>query len=265
MLSFVDQKGEYMIKTASLPIGQEHTRNFVIALAGNPNVGKSTVFNRLTGLKQHTSNWPGKTVTRAEGTFSHRNRRYTLVDLPGTYSLHASSSDEQVARDFICFSRPDITVVVCDATCLERNLNLVLQILEITDRVVLCVNLLDEAERKRIHVDTAILAHQLGIPVVGTAARSGRGLSKLKNVLHDMVIGKIATTPRQVVYDQELETSINEIEKRLTPYLPDWINSRWVTLRALEGDFSILEHVTCNRSDNCPQQILQEEVALCLQ
>ena len=156
-------------------------------------------------------------------------------------------------------------MVVCDATCLERNLNLVLQILEITDRVVLCVNLLDEAERKRIHVDTAILAHQLGIPVVGTAARSGRGLSKLKNVLHDMVIGKIATTPRQVVYDQELETSINEIEKRLTPYLPDWINSRWVTLRALEGDFSILEHVTCNRSDNCHQQILQEEVALCLQ
>lgn len=254
-----------MIKTASLPIqGQEPVKNFVVALAGNPNVGKSTVFNRLTGLNQHTGNWPGKTVIKAEGTFSHRNRHYTLVDLPGIYSLHSSSADEQVARDFVCFSRPDITVIICDATCLERNLNLVLQILEITDRVVLCVNLLDEAERKRIHVDIAMLARQLGIPVVGTAARSGRGLSRLKDVLDDMVTGKIATTPRQVIYDLELEASINEIEKGLSPYLPDWISSRWVALRVLERDFSILDYIACNKLGNYPRPIAQEEVTLCL-
>ncbi len=255
-----------MFKTTSLSAhSQENTRKFVIALAGNPNVGKSTVFNRLTGLKQHTGNWPGKTVIKTEGTFSHRNRRYTLVDLPGTYSLHASSTDEQVARDFICFSRPDLTLVVCDATCLERNLNLVLQILEITDRVVLCVNLMDEAERKGFRVNIDMLTHKLGIPVVGTAARSGRGLSRLKDVLDDMVAGKIVTTPRQVVYDPELEISINEIAKRLTPYLPDWINSRWAALRLLERDYSVLDHITDNKNKNYSQRILKEEVALCLQ
>jgi Fe2+ transport system protein B len=244
---------------------QENTKNLVIALAGNPNVGKSTVFNHLTGLKQHTGNWPGKTVIKAEGTFSHRNRHYTLVDLPGTYSLHPSSADEQVARDFICFSRPDLTLVVCDATCLERNLNLVLQILEITNQVVLCVNLMDEADRKGIHIDIAALAHKLGIPVVGTAARSGRGLSRLKDVLHDMVAGKITTNPRQVVYDRELELTINDIEKRLTPYLPDWISSRWVALRLLERDYSILNHITYYKNDILSQRVLKEEVALCLQ
>jgi ferrous iron transport protein B len=255
-----------MIKTTSLPVyGQEATRNFIIALAGNPNVGKSTVFNRLTGLKQHTGNWPGKTVIKAEGGFFHRNRHYTLIDLPGTYSLHASSADEQVARDFICFARPDLTLVVCDATCLERNLNLVLQILEITDKVVLCVNLMDEAERKGIHVDIAMLTNKLGIPVVGTAARSGRGLNRLKDIIDDMVAGRITTTPQQVVYDPELEASINEIEKRLAPHLPDWINSRWAALRLLERDYSILHQITGNKDHYFPQPLLKEEVALCLQ
>lgn len=255
-----------MIKTTSLPVyGQEATRNFIIALAGNPNVGKSTVFNHLTGLKQHTGNWPGKTVIKAEGGFSHRNRHYTLIDLPGTYSLHASSADEQVARDFICFARPDLTLVVCDATCLERNLNLVLQILEITDKVVLCVNLMDEAERKGIHVDIAMLTNKLGIPVVGTAARSGRGLNRLKDIIDDMVAGRITTTPQLVVYDPELEASINEIEKRLAPHLPDWINSRWAALRSLERDYSILHQITGNKDHYFPQPLLKEEVALCLQ
>lgn len=238
--------------------------HFIIALAGNPNVGKSTVFNRLTGMKQHTGNWPGKTVIKAEGTFSHRNRHYTLVDLPGTYSLHASSTDEQVARDFICFSRPDITLVVSDATCLERNLNLVLQILEITNQVVLCVNLMDEAKRKRIQVDIARLTRELGIPVVGTAARSGQGLNRLKNVIDDMISGKIATSPRRVVYDQELELWVHQIEQRLGVYIPDWVNSRWLALRLLEGEFNLLNHITSNTVDNCPQGALKEGVALCL-
>src|SRR5690349_23001183 len=125
----------------------------VVALAGNPNTGKSTLFNALTGLKQHTGNWPGKTVTRAEGGFEFNKVKYKLVDLPGTYSLLSASSDEEIARDFLLFGRPDVTVVVVDATSIERNLNLVLQVLEITNRVVVAVNLMDEAARKGIEVD----------------------------------------------------------------------------------------------------------------
>ena len=125
----------------------------ILALAGNPNTGKSTVFNALTGLRQHTGNWPGKTVTRAEGAFALADKRYRIVDLPGTYSLLSTSADEEVARDFILFGRPDVTIIVVDATRLERNLNLVLQVLEITDRAVLCVNLMDEARRHKLTID----------------------------------------------------------------------------------------------------------------
>ena len=144
----------------------------VIALAGNPNVGKSTVFNELTGLNQHTGNWPGKTVTNAQGRYTHKGREYIMVDIPGTYSLMAHSVEEEVARDFICFGDPDAVVVVCDATCLERNMNLVLQTLEITDRVVVCVNLMDEARKKHIEIDFGKLSENLGVPVVGASARS---------------------------------------------------------------------------------------------
>ena len=143
------------IKAASteLVIKKVNETDHVIALAGNPNVGKSTVFNELTGLHQHTGNWPGKTVTNAQGYCTYRNRGYVLVDLPGCYSLMAHSAEEEVARDFICFGGADAAVVVCDATCLERNLNLVLQTMEITRNTVVCVNLLDEAKKKRIKVD----------------------------------------------------------------------------------------------------------------
>lgn len=144
------------------------TDDIVVALAGNPNTGKSTVFNSLTGLKQHTGNWPGKTITNAQGTYSYQNKSYILVDLPGTYSLLASSVEEELARDFICFGNPDATVVVADATCLERNLNLVLQIAEITSRVILCVNLMDEARRKNISLKLDRLSDLLGIPVVAS-------------------------------------------------------------------------------------------------
>ncbi|HBR01550.1 MAG TPA: ferrous iron transport protein B, partial [Ruminiclostridium sp.] len=155
----------------------------VIALAGNPNVGKSTVFNSLTGLNQHTGNWPGKTVTNAQGKYRYKDRNFIMVDIPGTYSLMANSTEEEVARDFICFGRPDATVIVTDATCLERNLNLVLQTLEITKDVVVCVNLIDEAKRKKIHIDFQTLSQCLGVPVVPTNARSNQGLAALMNAV----------------------------------------------------------------------------------
>ncbi|MGB5304223.1 MAG: FeoB small GTPase domain-containing protein, partial [Gemmatimonadota bacterium] len=157
----------------------------VVALAGNPNTGKSTLFNSLTGLRQHTGNWPGKTVTRAEGGFEFRDVRFKLVDLPGTYSLMAASQDEEVARDFLLFARPDCTVVVTDATALERNLNMVLQVMEVTSRVVVCVNLIDEAERKGIRVDAEELSAELGVPVVLTSARSGRGVRELVETVYE--------------------------------------------------------------------------------
>jgi len=151
----------------------------IIALAGNPNVGKSTVFNELTGLHQHTGNWAGKTVSNAMGYFSFADNNFILVDIPGSYSLMAHSREEEVARDYICFGEPDGVCVVCDATCLERNMNLVLQILEITDNVTVCVNLMDEAKRKGIEVDIKAISKKLGVPVSGATARSKKGLNEL--------------------------------------------------------------------------------------
>jgi ferrous iron transport protein B len=156
----------------------------VIALAGNPNVGKSTVFNSLTGLNQHTGNWPGKTVTNALGNFTYKGRTFVVADIPGTYSLMAASAEEEIAKDFICSGTPDVTVIVTDATCLERNLNLVLQILPVSDRVIVCVNLLDEAAKKGILVDLQTLSDLLQVPVVGMVARSEQGLSELKEQIY---------------------------------------------------------------------------------
>lgn len=150
--------------------------DYAVALAGNPNTGKSTVFNALTGLRQHTGNWPGKTVTRAEGGFSYAEKKFKIVDLPGTYSLLSTSTDEEVARNFILFGQPEVTVIVMDATRLERNLNLALQVLEITNRAVVCLNLVDEAKRHRLEVNDRLLAKELGVPVVPTAARQNKGI-----------------------------------------------------------------------------------------
>lgn len=160
----------------------------VIALVGNPNVGKSTVFNALTNLRQHTGNWPGKTVETARGAYTYHGKDYILVDLPGAYSLHPGSAEEEVTRDYLLSGEADVTLVVADATCLERNLALVLQILEVSWPVVLCVNLLDEAEKKHITVDLPVLERELGCPVVGAAARGGRGLDEVRQALEDAVL-----------------------------------------------------------------------------
>ncbi len=205
----------------------------VIALAGNPNVGKSTVFNALTGLHQHTGNWPGKTVANARGPYTYRQTEYTLVDLPGTYSLMANSAEEEVARDFVCFSKPDAVVVVCDATCLERNLNLVLQVLEITGNVVVCINLLDEARKKQISIDLSRLSHHLGVPVIGTSARSGKGLEQLKKEVAAMTSQQ--RPPRPIPYPAQIEEALAILEPPLQELLPDTQSHRFIALRLLEG------------------------------
>lgn len=213
----------------------------VVALAGNPNTGKSTVFNALTGLRQRTGNWPGKTVARAEGVYTHKAREYRLIDLPGTYSLWTDSAEEEIARDFLWFGQPDAVVAVTDATCLERNLSLVFQLCEVTRRVVLCLNLLDEAARRGIRVDERQLSMELGIPVVPTVARRGRGLGELKDVVAAVAQGERQAMPRTVRYDEETEAAIAELTPAITRACPRLHNVRWVALRVLLGDPVILE------------------------
>ncbi len=215
--------------------------DLVIALTGNPNTGKSTVFNALTGLNQHTGNWPGKTVTNAQGKYNYKEKNYILVDLPGTYSLMANSLEEQVARDFICFGRPDATVVVTDATSLERNLNMVLQVIEITNNVVVCVNLLDEARRKNIHIDLPKLAALLGVPVIGTNARMGVGLNELQEAVYKVAGGNSRNSPIAIHYDEVVEDLVQMLEPTIQKRIKSQINSRWVALRLIEGDITILE------------------------
>lgn len=216
--------------------------DFVVALAGNPNTGKSTVFNALTGLRQHTGNWPGKTVTRAEGGFEYNNQKYKLVDLPGTYSLLSTSEDEEVARNFILFGKPTVTVIVVDASRLERNLNLVLQILEITNNAVLCLNLIDEAERNNIIVNTRILAKDLGIPVVPTSARFQRGIPELIQTISELANGKIQCKPRRIKsISKNIENSVQELSESIQKEYPNISNSRWIAFRLLEGDTQIIE------------------------
>lgn len=230
----------------------------VVALAGNPNTGKSTVFNSLTGLRQHTGNWPGKTVLRAEGTFYHRGKKILLVDLPGTYSLLAKSADEQVARNFICLGRPDAIAVVTDATCLERNLNLVLQVMEISPKVVVCVNLMDEAGRRKIRVDVDVLARELGVPCIPTAARDGVGLGELKDAIYAVATGAITPSPKLVTYEQKVEQAAAELAARVRPFLPRWVNHRWVALRLLEGDYSIVKAI-CDHLDGEDERAVMRE------
>ncbi|RAJ12841.1 ferrous iron transport protein B [Arenibacter echinorum] len=221
-----------------------NTSNFdyVVALAGNPNTGKSTVFNAMTGLRQHTGNWPGKTVTRAEGAFEYNGEKFKLVDLPGTYSLLSTSEDEEVARNFILFGKPSVTVIVVDASRLERNLNLVLQILEITNNAVLCLNLMDEAERNNLEIDTRTLARDLGIPVVPTSARYNRGIPELIQTVSELANGKIVCKPHRIKnIPKNIEQALEKLSAEIKEVYPDIPNSRWIALRLLEGDRNIIE------------------------
>lgn len=232
-------------------MGPSGNNRALVALAGNPNTGKSTIFNALTGLHQHTGNWPGKTVALSTGHYIHRQKRITLVDLPGTYSLLSNSQEEEIARDFLCFSNPAVVIVVVDATCIERNLNLVLQVIEATPNVVVCVNLVDEAQRKGIKIDLAQLSQDLGAPVVGTIARSGKGLTQLKDVVNNIIDGEISPSPQPIIYDEGLESILNDLERNLSALSPGRITPRWVALRLLDGDLGLIENIRCHLGDTC--------------
>jgi ferrous iron transport protein B len=216
----------------------------VIALAGNPNTGKSTLFNSLTGLKQHTGNWPGKTVTRAEGGYQFNSVKYKLVDLPGTYSLLSASQDEEVARDFILFGQPDCTIVVTDATALERNLNLAMQVMEITDKVVVAVNLMDEARRKGIEVDTRSLARDLGVPAIPITARTGEGIAALLSTVAEVIEGKIIVEPKRVAGTSEFQKAVSELVPMIEQLAPGIPNARWLAIRLLDGDARVQKAIT---------------------
>ncbi len=233
-----------------------------VALAGNPNVGKSTLFNGLTGMKQHTGNWTGKTVANAFGVCQSDKYTYLFVDIPGTYSLMAHSKEEEIARDFLCFENPDMVVVVCDATCLERNLNLVLQTLEVCENAVVCVNLMDEARRRNIYVDIKKLEKILGVPVVSTVAKNKKSIKKFLNTLDSVCDGKRKDEKYRVTYSEETEKKIEEIVCTLDD--TKGVNKRWIALKILEGDEVLLEEIESFleiKISISPNEALKDEIA----
>lgn len=218
--------------------------DYIVALAGNPNTGKSTIFNALTGLRQHTGNWTGKTVALTEGSFVFHEKQYKIIDLPGTYSLISSSPEEEIARNFILFGKPDVTVIVADATILERNLNLVLQILEISSRAILCVNMIDEARRKGIKIDVRTLSGELGVPVVPLVAREEKGIYELLTNIEKVAKSPEPLKSRNLHFsDPVISQKISVMEKAIKTALPDLPNSKWLASRLLDGDVTILEEL----------------------
>ncbi|OKP99011.1 FeoB small GTPase domain-containing protein [Paenibacillus sp. P46E] len=213
---------------------------FTVAFAGNPNTGKSTLFNLLTGLRQHTGNWAGKTVITAEGEFTHNHHTYRAVDLPGTYSLYSNSADEEAARDYIIFEEPDVTLVVLDATSLERNLNLALQVLEITGRAVICINLIDEARRLGIDINVKAISKRLGVPVVAISARGKIGIDALLDQVERVATGAFTAQPLRISYSDEIEQGIAELIPLVEQTIGTRYPARWIALRLLDGDDSLL-------------------------
>ena len=233
----------FAVSESAFEIHKRNERDRVIAIAGNPNVGKSTLFNNLTGLHQHTGNWPGKTVSSAQGYCSVGEKGYVLVDIPGTYSLMAHSAEEEVARNFICFGGAEAAVVVCDATCLQRSMNLVLQVMEICPKTLVCVNLMDEARRRKIKIDLKKLEENLGVPVVGTQARKKRSLGELMNRLEELCAQYPPKNPRKLRYTRPIEEAIAALEPNIREHFGEKINPRWLALRLLENDRSLTEEM----------------------
>ncbi len=243
-----------------LMIQKKDCKELVIALAGNPNVGKSTIFNLLTGMNQHTGNWPGKTVASVQGSAESEKNSYVFVDIPGTYSLMAHSEEEEIARNFICFGEPDATIVVCDATCLERNLNLVLQTLEISKKVLVCINLMDEAKKKGITIDIDALSQSLGVPVIGITARNKNSRRMILSALDELVVSTNHCSPFIVRYGEEIENAIKIAEPEILQYTKDKINSRWLTLKLLDKDNSLEKEIIKNLGTDIINDAVNERI-----
>lgn len=223
---------------------------YTIVLAGNPNVGKSTIFNSLTGMHQHTGNWPGKTVANATGKMEYKDSIFKIVDIPGTYSIMSNSEEEEIARDYICFGNPDVTIIVLDATCMEKNINLLFQIMEITKNIIVCVNLLDEAKKKKIKIDLKKLQEILGVPVIGTIAQKKKTLENLKECIYNVVKGKIKSKANLVVYNNYIESQITKLvpilKEKIEKARKEEINEnilRWISLKIIEGNDKILSKI----------------------
>lgn len=239
---------------------EEQNCDYTIAIAGNPNVGKSTIFNALTGMHQHTGNWPGKTVSNARGICKYNDKSFLLVDIPGTYSIMSNSEEEEIARDYICFGNPDATVVIVDSTCLERNLNLVYQIMEITPKVIVCVNLLDEAKKKKIHIDLEKLEEKLGVPVVGTIARKKKTLDKLMEKIMGVVSEKIKPMPKKIKYVGEMEEALDSLNEVIALNENTYLN-RWISLKLLDKEEKIINSIQNNLNINLETEKINDKIS----